>query len=1169
MERSFEKETSRRSWPWKKKSNDKVSAASDVGPSPVPSKSYDNHQIWEYQQPDVPSHQRQLSPMKASGLQDRSRLAVDEARGQWLQSEERAKVLSEKLSNALGEITSKDNLVKQHVKVAEEAVSGWEKAEAEAVSLKVQLDAALQQKLATEDRVAHLDGALKECMKQLRHLREENEQRIHDTLLKKTREYDKLRLEMEAKLAESSHFLAQSRSELLESRAEVTALGHALQERSRSIVEMSEAKGRAETEIKVLQVRLETMEKDNSQLKYEVHVLNKELDIRSQEREYERKAVELASKQHLESVKKIAKLEEECNRLRLLVRKKLPGPAAIQRMRMEVEGVSKDPSERRRRSMSRSGSNLDISAVNDAMQENGHDGHTHEAQMLAERVVAMDEEMKMLKETLSQRNGEIQSARLMCSKTTAQLSVVEDELKKAKQQNESLKCASNRPPSSGFSQDFASKKSGSLFAMSRNSIKARGNDQLENRRESQNFELMDDFAEMERLAMSTTLSEPLPTTPKKLVQDLEEALGSRTRELEAKSQDLRVADQMCQDLRAKLKEAENQLTGLRSQNASNEASIVNMQEQLDLLSQHERSRSGSQPKGLSGYTLKDILGRAKTNQDGRVTPQASSSEGMMHDEQASFSDAESKPSTAHLELAIAVRKIVHIVEMLAQTSGFEYTESLMVASKSADSEIFLQLEWENRDLNSIMRNLAHASNKVLQGKADYVDFTIELGTVLDYILTYRPLINTARDSTQEDLKSMREQCANFDVELDRLRSEKAEIFSQLERDVEQAESVRPQSINGKLLLTYGALQFQHGGDSPRAKSRNEDDKIEEELMVLSSPNPALRAASGELTRLRDRVAGLERELQGERQRNQGAVTKLGDLQHQVHREGMAVSSEMSGGSHRDLSSHSTSEDEDTKSEKLLIRHSMKHERQNRDVEAAALAECQRTILALGKQLKGLGTVNSQGQEERETSPKSANSSRSLEKMTGNMELLRWQTELAAEDAEAPSANHDSNTYNLTTMALREHGNRQWVSPSPRRVHRSPSPAGTRRNSGNGMVYPPSMRTSDSGMYSRGESGHAAGALEGAGESVNGHYRSRIPSPARSEMYGQSAGSVPGSPPRSSATTPWVLRSTTRSKSDICSEPAQTDFDASVEKSSRNSSSFSRFYSRTRSGSIGG
>lgn len=72
-------------------------------------------------------------------------------------------------------------------------------------------------------------------------------------------------------------------------------------------------------------MRLETVEKENSQLKYEVHVLNKELEIRSQEREYERKAVDVANKQHLESVKKVAKLEEECTRLRLLVRKKLPG----------------------------------------------------------------------------------------------------------------------------------------------------------------------------------------------------------------------------------------------------------------------------------------------------------------------------------------------------------------------------------------------------------------------------------------------------------------------------------------------------------------------------------------------------------------------------------------------------------------------------------------------------------------------------------------------------------------------------------------------------------------------------------------------------------------------------------------------------------------------------
>jgi len=76
---------------------------------------------------------------------------------------------------------------------------------------------------------------------------------------------------------------------------------------------------------------------------------------------------------------------------------------------------------------------------------------------------------------------------------------------------------------------------------------------------------------------------------------------------------------------------------------------VKLQEELDLLSERERGRSGSQSaapsKRLSGYTLKDILGRAKTPEDGSTPPEAaSSSEGAMHDEQASVSDAESKVS---------------------------------------------------------------------------------------------------------------------------------------------------------------------------------------------------------------------------------------------------------------------------------------------------------------------------------------------------------------------------------------------------------------------------------------------------------------------------------------------------------------------------------------------
>lgn len=261
-------------------------------------------------------------------------------------------------------------------------------------------------------------------------------------------------------------------------------------------------------------------------------------------------------------------------------------------------------------------------------------------------------------------------------------------------------------------------------------------------------------------------------------------------------------------------------------------------------------------------------------------------------------------------------------------------------------------------------------------------------------------------------------------------------------------------------------------------------------------------------------------------------------------------------------------------------HSKTHERQDRDVQAAALAECQRTILALGKQLKGLGTVASQGQEERESSPKSTNSSRSIEKMTENMELLRWQTEAAAAAATAAvedgavllptaagSANEHGSPY--TSGTLSEHGHYWASTPSPRRAHRSPSPAGARRTSTTivpGIVHPTRGNESPGVSMSRGAA--AAAGLDYASD-VPGPVTPKAPSPARSEVpcgSSSAAGSVPGSPSRSSNPTPWALRSRASKDRDV---DAHTDSDASVDKSARGSSSFSRFYSRTRSGSVGG
>ena len=107
-------------------------------------------------------------------------------------------------------------------------VSGWEKAESEAAEFKAELENVTKQQRETEERAKHLDGALNEIMQQLRGGREEHEKHLHDTIVKKTREFDKLRLDMEAKLSGVTKSLSENRTQLIESQAENEALNHAL-----------------------------------------------------------------------------------------------------------------------------------------------------------------------------------------------------------------------------------------------------------------------------------------------------------------------------------------------------------------------------------------------------------------------------------------------------------------------------------------------------------------------------------------------------------------------------------------------------------------------------------------------------------------------------------------------------------------------------------------------------------------------------------------------------------------------------------------------------------------------------------------------------------------------------------------------------------------------------
>lgn len=301
------------------------------------------------------------------------------------------KIIREKLSSALSDCNAK-------AQIAQEAISGWEKMETQAMAMKQQLDKALQEKDSSEERLVHLDAALKESLRQLRVVREDQGKRVHDAVVKTSRDYEGRIRTLEGKLAEAGARLTRFDSEN-------TQLSKALLTKERVIEELKELQTRMETELSALLNRLESTEKDNTSLKYEVCVLEKQLDIRNEEREFSQRTADVSHKQYIESAKKIAKLESECQRLRLLVRKRLPGPAALAKMKSEVEILGRDPADVRRKP-NQSPYRSAIFSVDMVP-----DTPSRKVDFLTHQLSQLDEENRNLKETLNKMGSELQFSR--------------------------------------------------------------------------------------------------------------------------------------------------------------------------------------------------------------------------------------------------------------------------------------------------------------------------------------------------------------------------------------------------------------------------------------------------------------------------------------------------------------------------------------------------------------------------------------------------------------------------------------------------------------------------------------------------------------------------------------------------------------------------------------
>ncbi|KAM1790789.1 hypothetical protein FF1_034733 [Malus domestica] len=408
------------------------------------------------------------------------------------ETERSRKNLNEKLASVLLDRTVKEDPVPEHAKPEEEAIAGDCSEKAGESVLKQELEEPLRQGVSTNERSTHSDDALNECMQQLKFVQEEQEQRIHEAVMMTSREYEKAQKKLEEKLRETSE-------QLTHLVAENTNLNRALRAKDKLIEDLNRHKSQTDAEFSALMARLDSTEKENAFLRYEFHMLEKELEIRSEEMEYNHRSAAESHKQHLESVRIIAKLEQECQRLHLLMRKRLPGPTALVNMKSEVQMLGRDQTEMRRRKQNHT---RDMVAK-DANMGNSPEISNKKMSLVIEQLRDLEEENKTLREILTKKNAELLSSRTTYSRTASRLSQAETQLGELSKFHKSMELVPCNDISRYSRFDIGSDDSSSESWASAliSELEHFKNDRLKSPQECSDISLMDDFVEMEKLAI--------------------------------------------------------------------------------------------------------------------------------------------------------------------------------------------------------------------------------------------------------------------------------------------------------------------------------------------------------------------------------------------------------------------------------------------------------------------------------------------------------------------------------------------------------------------------------------------------------------------------------------------------------------------------------------------
>ncbi|KAG2400690.1 Filament-like plant protein [Vigna angularis] len=954
-----------RRWPWKKKSSEKavIEKAATALDSSDASHNQDNKKP-NYVQISVESYTH------LSSLDDQVKTYEEKVQA----LEDEVKEINEKLSAANSEINTKESMVKQHAKVAEEAVSGWEKAESEALALKNHLESVTLLKLTAEDRATHLDGALKECMRQIRNLKEEHDLKIQEVALSKTKQLDKIKGELEAKIANFEQ-------ELLRSAAENGALSRSLQERSNMLIKLSEDKARAEAEIELLKGNIEACERENNSLKYELHVVSKELEIRNEEKNMSLRSAEAANKQQMEGVKKIAKLEAECQRLRGLVRKKLPGPAALAQMKLEVESLGRDFGESRLRKSPVKPASPNLSPLPDFSLENVQK-FQKDNEFLTERLLAMEEETKMLKEALAKRNSELQASRSMCAKTLSKLQSLEAQSQTSNQlkgsptstvqiTHESIynQNASSAPSLVSMSEDgnddavsCAESWSTAIVPGHSQFPKEKCTEESSKSEVSNKLELMDDFLEVEKLARLSNDSNADATvsvssnnkTTDTVTDDVSEARIGKEGPSEKNGNSNPLPNKVSSDALMSAPDPQSDASGLM---------LTELRSRI-LLVFESLSKDADIGKIVEG--IKHVL-----EDSHHIT--------IRHSVDAHPSDAtcdrKDDPEDAGLNLEKDIISSQQPGEHVRITSDLEAAicqihEFVLLLGKEAMT--FHDISYDGNEMRQKIEDFSVTFDKILSNNASLVQFVLDLSYVLDKASEFRFNVlgykgtevesnspdcidkialpenklvqdNSSGERYQTGCSHILSSSSNPEVpddgnlvsgfrvdaasqklsmqKFEELKLEKEKVVTDLSNCTETLEITKSQLLETEQLLAEVKSQL--------ASARKSNSLAETQLKCMAESYKSLETRAQDLetdvNRLQIKIESLENELQDEKKAHEAALTRSKDLEEQLQRIDYSAADD----------DHKTSHD--------------------RDLTAAAekLAECQETILLLGKQLNAL------------------------------------------------------------------------------------------------------------------------------------------------------------------------------------------------------------------------